>query len=395
MARILTRPMFRKGGLSQTARPSYRGGGMPAIRPRYRRGGMSGIMSGIVPRRGYAEGPQPWMERSGLGQVLGGTGTELRKIGAGTYDLAGVPLNALSRFFTGYNPGFSGARFFGLGEEEGIDPNKAYFLGLTTDATPSFPKSTVGQAQASATPPGGGGTALGSGRDSGKTIKTNGTGNGAKTDRKSDLKTIYEDLLPLFQSTLGIDDSEMNKQAYLELAKFGANLLGQPGGDLAGAIGKAAVPSLEGATRVLETKRQGKKIPAKLALEAAIRETETGSLGKQIKDMMKADTNLTPKAAMEKLTRSGQATLGRTREDRIKSNSVNFEGDGWTKDMTSGRKAAEAIEDSGVSITNFDKWPEDKEDLKPGGYYVKEDGKIVYYDGKEILEYSPKDKKFK
>ena len=58
MARILTRPLFRKGGLSKTPRPSYQGGGVTAIRPGYRGGGrMSGIMSGIVPRSGYANGP--------------------------------------------------------------------------------------------------------------------------------------------------------------------------------------------------------------------------------------------------------------------------------------------------------------------------------------------------
>jgi hypothetical protein len=392
MARILSRPMFRKGGLSKAPRPSYRGGGVTAIRPRYKQGGrMTGIMSGIVPRRGYADGPKPWMERSGLGQVIGGTGTELRKIGAGAYDLAGVPINALSRFLTGYNPGFSGARFFGLGEEEGIDPDTAHFLGIKTSAKPSIPNLKIGQAQAADMPPGGGATALGSGKDF--ATKKDGGGNGV--DRKSDLKTIYEDLLPLFQSTLGIDDSEMTKQNYLELAKFGANLLGQPGGDLAGAIGKAAVPSLEGATRIAETKRQAKKIPAKLALEAAIRETEPGQLGKQIKDMMNADPTLTRKAAMEKLTRSGQATLANVRETRIKANATGFEEDGWTEDVTTGRKAAEAIEDSGISITNFEKWPDDKEDLTPGGYYVKENGSIVHYDGKNILVYSPKDNKFK
>ena len=65
MARILTRPMFRKGGLSQTARPSYRGGGVTAIRPGYRGGGMNGIMSGITPRRGYANGPS-------LEEIIGG-----------------------------------------------------------------------------------------------------------------------------------------------------------------------------------------------------------------------------------------------------------------------------------------------------------------------------------
>ena len=55
MARVLTRPLFRKGGLSQTARPTYQGGGVTAIRPRYRGGGLGGIMSGIVPRRGYQD----------------------------------------------------------------------------------------------------------------------------------------------------------------------------------------------------------------------------------------------------------------------------------------------------------------------------------------------------
>ena len=35
MARILTRPMFRKGGLSKAPRPSYRGGGVTTVRPGY------------------------------------------------------------------------------------------------------------------------------------------------------------------------------------------------------------------------------------------------------------------------------------------------------------------------------------------------------------------------
>ncbi len=148
MAYILKRPMFRKGGLSQTARPTYQGGGVTAARPSYQRGGMNGIMSGIIPRQGYANGPEPWMKRSGLGQVIGGTGTELRKIGAAVSDFAGVPINALTRFLTGYNPGFSGAKAFGLGEEEGVDPEKAYFFGVPTSAKTTVPDLKIGQAQA-------------------------------------------------------------------------------------------------------------------------------------------------------------------------------------------------------------------------------------------------------
>jgi len=43
MARILKRPMFRRGGM-----PSNQG--VTAVRPKYMGGGMGGIMSGIIPR---------------------------------------------------------------------------------------------------------------------------------------------------------------------------------------------------------------------------------------------------------------------------------------------------------------------------------------------------------
>ena len=82
--------------------------------------------------------------------------------------------------------------------------------------------------------------------------------------RESDVKAIYEDILPLLQSTMGVDDSELSRQKYLELAKFGANLMAQPGGSLTRAIGKAAEQPLEGLTRIAETKRKGKRALLKL-----------------------------------------------------------------------------------------------------------------------------------
>ena len=54
-------------------------------------------------------------------------------IGTAFYDLAAVPMNKATEFFTGYNPGFSGNRLFNRG-----DPNVAYFLGAETDATPGY-----------------------------------------------------------------------------------------------------------------------------------------------------------------------------------------------------------------------------------------------------------------
>jgi hypothetical protein len=221
MDRILKRPMFRMGGRSD-----------------------DGIMS---VRRGYSEGDQVkkpgYFDKSGLGMLLKGIGTEARKAGAGV--------------FLGENPGFSGARFFGLGEEEGIDPNQASFLGMTTDATPSemFGGKSLDlgtSAQAGEVDNlGTGGTGEGTGTGAG-------TGTSDKTQELSDndLKTMYEDLLPLFKSELSADEDELKRQKYLELAKFGANILAQPGGDLVGAIGKAGAPSLEGLTRIAETKKE-------------------------------------------------------------------------------------------------------------------------------------------
>ena len=93
--------------------------------------------------------------------------------------------------------------------------------------------------------------------------------------------------------------------------------------------------------------------------------------------------------------RKSKVSRSDVKQSIIKANAAGFEDDGLTESIITGLKAAEAIEDSGVSITNFEKWPDDKEDLKPGSYYVKENGSIVHYDGKKILEYSPKEQKFK
>ena len=56
-------------------------------------------------------------------------------IGTALYDLGAVPINKTSEYFTGYNPGLSGTRFFGRKDK---DPNIAYFFGAETDATPGY-----------------------------------------------------------------------------------------------------------------------------------------------------------------------------------------------------------------------------------------------------------------
>ena len=74
--------------------------------------------------------------------------------------------------------------------------------------------------------------------DDADTDKDDKGGTGGKGDlSESDLKTVYADLLPMFKETLGVDDEDFKKDAYLQLARFGTNLMAQPGGSLTAAEG--------------------------------------------------------------------------------------------------------------------------------------------------------------
>ena len=197
----------------------------------------------------------------------------------------------------------------------------------------------------------------------------------------NDLKTMYEDLLPLFKSELSADDDELKRQKFLELAKFGANLLAQPGGDLTGAIGKAAAPSLEGLTRVAETRRRANEAAKTLALEAALKQADPGTIMKQVRDIMRLNPDISQKAALAQVMSTGSATKERTSEDRISTYAGDLYEDDIVGSKTAGRKAAEAIEESGLGIGVFEKDP-GAGDREVGSYYILKNGKVGKYKGK-------------
>ena len=336
-----------------------------------------GIMS---VRRGYQEGNQvtqpSYFDKSGLGILLKGIGDEARKAGAGIYDLGAAPINLASRFFIGENPGFSGAKFFGLGEEEGVDPEISYLLGIPTKAKTSEMFGGMGTAEASETD-------TDTDTDKKTNKKTTVTAQDGATQKLSDndLKTMYEDLLPLFKSELSADDDELKRQKFLELAKFGANLLAQPGGDLIGSVGKAAAPSIEGLTRVAETRRRANEAAKSLALEAALKQADPGQIRKQVRDIMALDPSLTQKEALAKVLSTGSATKERTSEDRIGTYAEGLLEDDIVGSKTAARIAAEAIEKSGKGLGTFKKDP-GAGDRKEGEYYILKDGRIGKYKGK-------------
>ena len=220
--------------------------------------------------------------------------------------------------------------------------------------------------------------------------------------RESDVKAIYEDILPLLQSTMGVDDSELSRQKYLELAKFGANLMAQPGGSLTRAIGKAAEQPLEGLTRIAETKRKGKRAPAEIAMKIALAETESGPVGKQIRDLKKVypqrkgeTANEWNKRIGDKVLERGTATREATSEGRVKMNTdILIESDIF-KTEADAAKVARAIDNTGLDITYFDEWPKDKADAVEGQHYYTKDGKLKLVKDKKVLTWDPKSKKFK
>ena len=391
-------------------------------RPMFRRGGSTneGIMTGLVDRRGYAEGDKVgneqdwnWMDESGLGKSLKFAGNLAMDIPSSVIDTALLaPLNQAGRFFLGSNPGLSMNKvqesikkgIFGKDAEiydpnnpdvfyhdEDADPNITEFFGYNTDATPTgifaekeeVPASDINRPGSDAT-----GNKVG---DVGKIEQVNNS-SGEPISAAEDIKTVYEDLLPLLQSTLGVDDSELNRQKYLELAKFGANLMAQPGGNLVGAIGKAAADPLAGMTRIAETKRQGKRKPAELALATALdvwKDKATNPTAQKIKTIASLGNVSEEEVAQSLLTSTGQ--------EQIKAEQKKYLLEGADKRL--GLKGGPAINYANqiTKLLNADlhsiagKFKEeapDREDLgkeEIGNYYVDDEGNLIRWDGKQIL----------
>jgi hypothetical protein len=127
MSKILRRPMFRGGPVNSRG---------------------TGITSGLDDS-GYADGGRVGYKTGGnyftdtqFGRVLSDVGLAGRGILSDLYNVAGVPTNIATEFLTGYNPGFSGERIFGLeGKRDPLrfstfEPGKSKFFGYNTSSVP-------------------------------------------------------------------------------------------------------------------------------------------------------------------------------------------------------------------------------------------------------------------
>ena len=332
MVRILKRPMFRRGGMPKNQ-------GITAVRSEYMGGGMTGIMSGIIPRPdagltpriGYQTGTPP------AGTVLG---QNFRMTPSGS-----SPIGTASRFFpptvVPQEPPRSVPRMEQLG--------RSFRNLLTRGAGIPGALTTAGLAAGSVSGPAilaylnrpttkeelkvmkemgpldetlmeedyieyekartearKNGTPLQKKdffkdpeelqedidkaklkkEDDNSLLDTTGGEKNIK-DEESALMKAYKEYAPIFEKELGVSDEDTKKSLYMNLAKFGAGILAQPGGDLVGAIGKAAEKPLEGASATLKEKTDAKRQAKLLALQTAISEGKPGNIGKAIKDIAK------------------------------------------------------------------------------------------------------------
>ena len=318
MTRTLTRPMFRKGGLSQE----------------------TGIMSGLD-RKGYAGGGNigggrisgtPMGSRTGFQQLTfsGMSGAQvpalydppkidrMRRLGRGFRNLIGTKGSGIKRRIgSGISSLYNKIPQAGLmskypaatGTAATVGPLAAYVYGAKK-LQESLPEQLQGEGgiydSAGFADPMSAGADVDPNVDKilrGKEINIQGEPLIPEKDEKeekvkddldkeqpklkSDVETIYGDLLPMIEKELGADPDDTKRQLYVQLAQAGANLLAQPGGDLVGAIGKATKDPISNVGKVLDkesaTDREAKLLAFKLAADRAA----PGEMGKLIQDLKK------------------------------------------------------------------------------------------------------------
>jgi hypothetical protein len=216
-----------------------------------------------------------------------------------------------------------------------------------------------------------------------------GAGDGPKTVKEleeSDLKTIYKDLLPLFEKELGPEEDEFRRQKYMQLAKFGLGLLAQPGGSLVEAVGKAGAEPLAGLESAAAREAQARKAPRIAALEAALKQAEPGKYGQAVRDLKKL--GISEERAVEIATQSGTATKQRTYESVVENLQSSLAEQGIVTDKSAARGTAKDLlkaEGLGVKTYEFEKFPKDGSAIE-GKYYIMDNGRSGRYYKGQLIE---------
>jgi hypothetical protein len=327
MNRILKRPMFRMGGRSD-----------------------DGIMS---IRRGYAEGDsvRDSVEKEIYpNSLLGDTSRLFGNINDALFNYTARPLGNLANYLTGQGEGINTIK-----PRDSVEDNIDMVLktrGLNLDGS-------EGDTSGNDLPPSLRGK---------KTDTTNSTNN--ETSEQSDQELI-KSYMDMFSEAMGESEEDVSRQRYLELAKFGANLLGQPGGDLVGSIGRAAAPSIQGLAEGAARKSAANREIKLAGLKTAIAQMDDPTADK-IKTLARLSGVSEKEVAKLMLDTDGDSSL-----EKIETTAKALEG---TVGAEVALKIGQKLEKAGLDLEQVDPIPLDKKgkpkEGAPDGYYYDQDGKI-------------------
>ena len=187
----------------------------------------------------------------------------------------------------------------------------------------------------------------------------------------SDEDTI-KSYMKMFSDAFGESPEDASRERFLQLAKFGANLLGQPGGDLVGAVGRAAAPSIEGLAASEAARRAGDRDIKLAAIKTAIEKMDDPTADK-IKTLARMSGLEEKDVAKLMISGSGDSKMDRIQltADAISEN-VGTE---------AALKIAQALEEEGAVLAQASPIEIDKKTKKPkegvaDGYYYDDTGKL-------------------
>jgi len=223
-----------------------------------------------------------------------------------------------------------------------------------------------------------------------KDLVTQPTGTQTTVEPERSNADVINEYMDMFKSVLGTDQDELTRQKYLELAKFGTNLLAQGGGKrgLMEKIGAAGTQSLEGLSKIMAQERASDKQIKLAAIQAAMKEMEPGTLGKSVKDLkrlipkQKGESNTEYNARLTNIaqeTGTGAATRYATAYKAKEKLAEGLVKDEIVSTDTAGGAAAQTITSYKIPLRDIrkDVPGTPKEDKK---YYVRKDGSIYKYD---------------
>ena len=193
---------------------------------------------------------------------------------------------------------------------------------------------------------------------------------GGKTGEQSDQELI-KSYMDMFSEAMGESKEDVSRQRYLELAKFGANLLGQPGGDLVGSIGRAAAPSIQGLAEGAARKSAGDREVKLAGLKTAIAQMDDPTADK-IKTLARLSGVSEKEVAKLMLDTDGDSSL-----EKIETTAKALQGEVGEKVAL---QIAQKLNKAGLDLEQIDEIPVDKEgkpkENVPDGYYYDQKGKI-------------------